>query len=167
MANGMAQNEVFEKEVFDIALHFVMEELAKKIAGDGEGCTRLFEVTCNGAATKEDAKIISKAVVCSTLTKAAVFGKDANWGRILCAMGYSGVTFNPEKVDIVLESEEGSLAIVKDGIATDYSEEKATQILSADPVKAILDIHAGEEKATAWGCDLTYEYVKINADYRS
>ena len=121
----------------------------------------------NGAATKEDAKIISKSVVCSTLTKAAVFGKDANWGRILCAMGYSGVTFDPEKVDIVLESEEGSLAIVKDGIATDYSEEKATQILSANPVKAILDIHAGEEKATAWGCDLTYEYVTINADYRS
>ena len=112
-------------------------------------------------------KIISKSVVCSTLTKAAVFGKDANWGRILCAMGYSGVTFDPEKVDIVLESEEGSLAIVKDGIATDYSEEKATQILSANPVKAILDIHAGEEKATAWGCDLTYEFVTINADYRS
>ena len=103
----------------------------------------------------------------NTLTKAAGFGKDANWGRILCAMGYSGVTFDPEKVDIVLESEEGSLAIVKDGIATDYSEEKATQILSANPVKAILDIHAGEEKATAWGCDLTYEYVTINADYRS
>ena len=172
LANGMAENPVIteeneDAEEFKAALAYVMEYLAKQIAGDGEGCNRLFEVTCNGAATKEDAKIISKAVVCSTLTKAAVFGKDANWGRILCAMGYSGVTFNPEKVDIVLESEEGSLAIVKDGIATDYSEEKATQILSADPVKAILDIHAGEEKATAWGCDLTYEYVKINADYRS
>ena len=156
--NGMLTNEQVIEELLN---------LAKQIAGDGEGCTRLFEVTCNGAATKEDAKIISKSVVCSTLTKAAVFGKDANWGRILCAMGYSGVTFDPEKVDIVLESEEGSLAIVKDGIATDYSEEKATQILSANPVKAILDIHAGEEKATAWGCDLTYEYVTINADYRS
>ena len=172
LANGMAENPVIteeneDAEEFKAALAYVMEYLAKQIAGDGEGCNRLFEVTCNGAATKEDAKIISKAVVCSTLTKAAVFGKDANWGRILCAMGYSGVTFDPEKVDIVLESEEGSLAIVKDGIATDYSEEKATQILSADPVKAILDIHAGEEKATAWGCDLTYEYVKINADYRS
>ena len=172
LCNGMAENPVIteeneDAEEFKAALAYVMEYLAKQIAGDGEGCNRLFEVTCNGAATKEDAKIISKAVVCSTLTKAAVFGKDANWGRILCAMGYSGVTFNPEKVDIVLESEEGSLAIVKDGIATDYSEEKATQILSADPVKAILDIHAGEEKATAWGCDLTYEYVKINADYRS
>ena len=172
LCNGMAENPVIteeneDAEEFKAALAYVMEYLAKQIAGDGEGCNRLFEVTCNGAATKEDAKIISKAVVCSTLTKAAVFGKDANWGRILCAMGYSGVTFGPEKVDIVLESEEGSLAIVKDGIATDYSEEKATQILSADPVKAILDIHAGEEKATAWGCDLTYEYVKINADYRS
>ena len=159
LCNGMAENPVIteeneDAEEFKAALAYVMEYLAKQIAGDGEGCNRLFEVT-------------SKAVVCSTLTKAAVFGKDANWGRILCAMGYSGVTFNPEKVDIVLESEEGSLAIVKDGIATDYSEEKATQILSADPVKAILDIHAGEEKATAWGCDLTYEYVKINADYRS
>ena len=172
LCNGLAENPVITEEdedgkEFKAALAYVMEYLAKQIAGDGEGCTRLFEVTCNGAATKEDAKIISKSVVCSTLTKAAVFGKDANWGRILCAMGYSGVTFDPEKVDIVLESEEGSLAIVKDGIATDYSEEKATQILSANPVKAILDIHAGEEKATAWGCDLTYEYVTINADYRS
>lgn len=172
LCNGLAENPVITEEdedgkEFKAALAYVMEYLAKQIAGDGEGCTRLFEVTCNGAATKEDAKIISKSVVCSTLTKAAVFGKDANWGRILCAMGYSGVTFDPEKVDIVLESEEGSLAIVKDGIATDYSEEKATQILSANPVKAILDIHAGEEKVTAWGCDLTYEYVTINADYRS
>ena len=150
LCNGLAENPVITEEdedgkEFKAALAYVMEYLAKQIAGDGEGCTRLFEVTCNGAATKEDAKIISKSVVCSTLTKAAVFGKDANWGRILCAMGYSGVTFDPEKVDIVLESEEGSLAIVKDGIATDYSEEKATQILSANPVKAILDIHAGEE----------------------
>ena len=172
LCSGRAESPVMTEEdedgkEFKAALAYVMEYLAKQIAGDGEGCTRLFEVTCNGAATKEDAKIISKSVVCSTLTKAAVFGKDANWGRILCAMGYSGVTFDPEKVDIVLESEEGSLAIVKDGIATDYSEEKATQILSANPVKAILDIHAGEEKATAWGCDLTYEYVTINADYRS
>ena len=133
LCNGLAENPVITEEdedgkEFKAALAYVMEYLAKQIAGDGEGCTRLFEVTCNGAATKEDAKIISKSVVCSTLTKAAVFGKDANWGRILCAMGYSGVTFDPEKVDIVLESEEGSLAIVKDGIATDYSEEKATQL---------------------------------------
>ena len=106
-------------------------------------------------------------MVCSSLTKAAVFGKDANWGRILCAMGYSGASFDPETVDITLESAEGSLQIVKDGIATDYSEEFATQILSGNPVKALLNVHAGEYEATAWGCDLTYEYVKINADYRS
>ena len=173
LCNGMAGNQTLTKDSqgydsFKEALFYVLEYLAKQIAGDGEGCTRLFEVICQGAASKKDARIISKSVVCSSLTKAAVFGKDANWGRILCAMGYSGVVFDPEKVDITLCSqEEGALAIVKDGIATDYSEEKATQILSCNPVQAILDIHAGEETATAWGCDLTYEYVSINADYRS
>lgn len=173
LCNGMAGNQTLTRdsegyESFREALFYVLEYLAKQIAGDGEGCTRLFEVICQGAASKEDARIISKSVVCSSLTKAAVFGKDANWGRILCAMGYSGVVFDPEKVDITLSSEEeGPLVIVKEGIATDYSEEKATQILSCNPVQAILDIHAGEETATAWGCDLTYEYVSINADYRS
>ena len=172
LCNGMAGNVMLEEgnpdlAVFRKALYEVLAWLAKQIAGDGEGCTRLFEVKCMGASTKEDARIISKAVVCSNLTKAAVFGKDANWGRILCAMGYSGVTFDPEAVDITLESEYGSLDIVKDGIATDYSEEVATKILSANPVRALLDIHAGNETAVAWGCDLTYEYVKINADYRS
>lgn len=172
LCNGMAGNDILTKEseelaVFREALHTVLEYLAKQIAGDGEGCTRLFEVVCRGAATKEEAKKISKAVICSSLTKAAVFGKDANWGRILCAMGYSGASFDPETVDIVLESDKGSLVIVKDGIAADYSEETATEILSGNPVRALLDVHAGEAEATAWGCDLTYEYVKINADYRS
>ena len=172
LANGMAENpEINEKnedyQKFCEALNYINTTLAKKIAGDGEGATALFEVRIIGAESKEQAVTLSKSIVTSSLTKAAIYGHDANWGRILCAMGYSGAQFDPEKVDIVLESEEGSLAIVKDGIATDYSEEKATQILSADPVKAILDIHAGEEKATAWGCDLTYDYVKINADYRS
>lgn len=173
LCNGMAGNQTLTRdsegyEIFKEALFYVLEYLAKQIAGDGEGCTRLFEVICQGAASREDARMISKSVVCSSLTKAAVFGKDANWGRILCAMGYSGVVFDPEKVDITLSSEEeGPLVIVKEGIATDYSEEKATQILSCNPVQAILDIHAGEETATAWGCDLTYEYVSINADYRS
>lgn len=172
LCNGMAGNDILTRDseglsAFREALHTVLEYLAKQIAGDGEGCTRLFEVTCHGAATKEEAKKISKAVVCSSLTKAAVFGKDANWGRILCAMGYSGASFDPEAVDIILESGEGSLVIVKDGIAADYSEETATKILSGNPVKAILDVHNGKEEATAWGCDLTYEYVKINADYRS
>ena len=173
LCNGMAGNEPLTREsedypVFRETLFAVLEYLAKQIAGDGEGCTRLFEVICRGAAAREDARIISKSVVCSSLTKAAVFGKDANWGRILCAMGYSGADFDPERVDITLSSEEeGDLLIVKDGIATYYSEEKATRILSCNPVRAILDLHAGEAEATAWGCDLTYEYVSINADYRS
>lgn len=172
LANGMAENVVIDQEgeAFDTfvkALHTVNEHLAKCIAGDGEGCTKLFEVQAKHAATKEDAKLLSKSVVTSSLTKAAVFGKDANWGRILCAMGYSGADFDPELVDIVLKSSAGELAIVKDGVATDYSEEIATEILSQNPVIAIVDAHAGEEEATAWGCDLTYDYVSINADYRS
>ena len=172
LANGMAENAVIDQEgeAFDTfvkALHTVNEHLAKCIAGDGEGCTKLFEVQAKHAATKEDAKLLSKSVVTSSLTKAAVFGKDANWGRILCAMGYSGADFDPELVDIVLKSSAGELAIVKDGVATDYSEEIATEILSQNPVIAIVDAHAGEEEATAWGCDLTYDYVSINADYLS
>ena len=172
LANGMAGNAMIDQEgpayeIFKKALHAVNEHLAKSIAGDGEGCTKLFEVQAKGAATKEDAKLLSKSVVTSSLTKAAVFGKDANWGRILCAMGYSGAEFDPEKVDIVLKSSAGELAIVKDGVATDYSEEVATEILSQNPVIAIVDAHAGTEEATAWGCDLTYDYVSINADYRS
>lgn len=172
LANGMAGNDLLEEEgekaaPFKEALSYVMKYLAKAIAADGEGCSRLFEVVCRGASSKEEARTLAKAVVCSTLTKAAVFGRDANWGRILCAMGYSGASFDPGKVDISLESEEGSLNIVKDGIATDYSEETATVILSANPVRAFLDVHQGQETAVAWGCDLTYEYVTINADYRS
>ena len=172
LANGMAGNPVIDAEgdaydTFCQALHMVNEHLAKCIAGDGEGCTRLFEVQAKHAASKEDAKLLSKAVVCSSLTKAAVFGKDANWGRILCAMGYSGAEFDPEKVDIILKSSAGELAIVADGVATDYSEEIATEILSQNPVIAIVDAHAGDAEATAWGCDLTYDYVSINADYRS
>ena len=109
----------------------------------------------------------SKSIVTSSLTKAAIFGHDANWGRILCAMGYSGADFDPEKVDIFFKSEAGELQIVKDGTATDYSEEKATEILSQNPVIAIADVKQGDASATAWGCDLTFDYVKINADYRS
>ncbi|MCQ2492458.1 MAG: bifunctional ornithine acetyltransferase/N-acetylglutamate synthase [Lachnospiraceae bacterium] len=160
MANGMAGNKLIDKEdesfeKFNQALYVINEYLAKSIAGDGEGATKLFEVQAYGAATKEDAKLLSKAVVCSSLTKAAVFGRDANWGRILCAMGYSGAEFDPEVVDITLKSEAGELAIVKDGVATDYSEEFATEILSQNPVIAIVDAKAGASSATAWGCDLT------------
>ena len=161
MANGQAENTPITKEgedykTFCEALHFIMLELSKKIAGDGEGCTCLFEATVIGAKDKNQARTIAKSVVCSSLTKAAVFGHDANWGRILCAMGYSGAQFDPEVVDIWLESKAGTIKIVENGIATDYSEETATKILSEEEVIAKMDIKEGNETATAFGCDLTY-----------
>ena len=137
------------------------------MAGDGEGATALFEVKIVNAETKEQAKVLSKSVITSSLTKAAIYGHDANWGRILCAMGYSGANFDPEKVDLYFESAAGKMMIIKDGVAVDYSEEEATKILSEPVVTAIADIKMGDAEATAWGCDLTYDYVKINADYRS
>ena len=172
MANGLAGNAEITEEnedygLFCDALHEVMTGLSKKIAGDGEGCTCLFEVKVEGAATKEEARILAKSVVTSSLTKAAIYGHDANWGRILCALGYAGVKFDPEKVDIWFESKAGKLKIVENGTSTGYSEEEATKILSEEEVTAIADMKAGKESATAWGCDLTYDYVKINADYRS
>lgn len=172
LANGMAGNaEITEKnadyEKFCKALNYVNETLAKKMAGDGEGCTALFEVKVIGAESKEQAVVLSKSIITSSLTKAAIFGHDANWGRILCAMGYSGAQFDPEKVDLFFESAAGSLQIISDGVALDYSEEEATKILSEPEVTAIADIKMGDASATAWGCDLTFDYVKINADYRS
>ena len=172
LANGMAGNApITEKdadyEAFKAALHYVNETLAKKIAGDGEGCTALFEVKIVGAETKAQAVTLAKSVITSNLTKAAIFGHDANWGRILCAMGYSGAQFDPEKVDLYFESAAGRLKIIENGVAVDYSEEEATKILSEPEVTAIADIKMGDAAATAWGCDLTFDYVKINADYRS
>ena len=172
LANGMAGNpeiteEKEEYQEFLKALLYVNTCLAKKIAGDGEGASALFEVKVVGAATKEQAVTLSKSVITSNLTKAAIFGHDANWGRILCAMGYSGAQFDPERVDLYFESAAGHLKIIENGVAVDYSEEEATKILSEKEVTAIADIKMGKESATAWGCDLTYEYVKINADYRS
>ncbi len=172
LASGLAENdEICEKnedyDKFKQALTEVSTILSKKIAGDGEGATALFEVKAVHAATKEDAVILSKSVVTSSLTKAAIYGHDANWGRILCAMGYSGVSFDPERVDIYFESKAGKIQIVENGVATDYSEEEATRILSEPEVTAVLDVKTGDASATAWGCDLTYDYVKINADYRS
>ena len=172
LANGQAENpEITEKgadyDTFVEALHYVNETLAKKIAGDGEGATALFEVTIQGAESKEQAVTLAKSVITSSLTKAAIFGHDANWGRILCAMGYSGAKFDPENVDLYFESAAGKLQIITKGVAVDYSEEEATKILSEPKVTATADIHMGEATATAWGCDLTYDYVKINADYRS
>ncbi len=172
LANGLAGNEeITEKnedyDKFCEALNFVNETLAKQMAGDGEGATALFEVKVIGAATRQDAKILSKSVITSSLTKAAIYGHDANWGRILCALGYSGVQFDPEKVDLFFESAAGKMQIIRNGVALDYSEQEATKILSEPVVTAVADMKMGEESATAWGCDLTYDYVKINADYRS
>ena len=172
LANGMAENtKITEKNeayhTFCEALAMVTRTLAKMMAGDGEGATKLLEVTVKNAKTKEDAVALSKAVITSNLVKTAVYGSDANWGRILCALGYSGVEFNPEVVDLYIEGNGNSLQLVANGMATDYSEEEATKILSAEEVIAIADMKAGDAKATAWGCDLTYDYVKINGDYRS
>lgn len=172
LANGMAGNDKIkigtpEFEQFKEALHYINETLAKKMAGDGEGATALFEAKIIGAKTKEQAKTLAKSIVCSNLTKAAIAGHDANWGRILCAMGYSGAEFDPEKVDLYFESAAGKLKIIESGTAVDYSEEKATEILSEPEVTAIADIKEGSAEAAAWGCDLTHGYIDINADYRS
>lgn len=172
MANGLAGNELISEEnddynTFKDALYAVNEYLAKQIASDGEGATRLFEVNVVGAPDVNTAKILAKSIVTSNLTKCAIYGKDANWGRILCAMGYSGAEFEPDKVDITISSENGSIKLVENGKATAFDEDRATEILSPEIVVATADIKLGEAKATAWGCDLTYDYVKINADYRS
>ena len=172
LANGMAENPPIDTEGADYdafceALHYINETLAKKMAGDGEGATALFATRVIHAKTKEEAKILAKSVICSSLTKAAIYGHDANWGRILCAMGYSGATFDPEAIELSFESAAGRILIFKDGVAAEYSEEEATRILSEPEVTVIADMKEGTASATAWGCDLTYDYVKINADYRS
>lgn len=172
LANGMAGNpEITEEDeayrTFKEALCFLNTAMAKKLAGDGEGATALVEVQVKGADTKEAARLLAKSVICSSLTKAAIFGHDANWGRILCALGYSGAAFEPEKVELFFESKSGRIQICKNGSAADYSEEEAGKILSDEEVTIVADMHMGTETATAWGCDLSCEYVKINADYRS
>ena len=172
LANGLAGNkEITEKnadyEKFCEALNYVTTQLAKKMAADGEGATKLLEAQIVGASSEDEAALLSKSIITSNLVKAAVFGNDANWGRILCAMGYSGADFDPDKVDLYIESAEGKLKLVENGVACDYSEELASKILSSKEVKATADLKAGNATATAWGCDLTYDYVKINADYRS
>lgn len=149
------------------ALVYVCTTLAKMMAGDGEGATKLIESRVIGADTKEHARILAKSVICSNLTKAAIFGKDANWGRVLCALGYAGVPFDPDKVDLYFEADGKKMLIFTHGAAADYAEEEATALLSSTTVDIISDMHMGSAEATAWGCDLTYDYVKINADYRS
>lgn len=172
MANGMAgnpeiteENEDYQK--FKEALNYVNTTLAKKMAGDGEGATALFECQVVNADTKENARTLAKSVICSSLSKAAIFGHDSNFGRFLCALGYSGAKFDPENLDLYYQSKAGRMLIFSNGVAADYSEEEATKILSEEEVTVYVDMHMGTESATAWGCDLSYDYVKINADYRS
>ena len=172
LANGQADNGEIaaagaDYDAFCEALDFVTKFLARKMAGDGEGATCLFEAKVVGAATKEDARILARSVVSSSLSKAAIYGHDANFGRFLCALGYSGAVFDPENVDLYFESQSGKILIFSKGAACDYSEEEATKILSDPEVTILADMHMGEAEAAAWGCDLSYDYVKINADYRS
>ena len=172
LANGCADNneiaqENADYETFLAALEMLCTEMAKMLAGDGEGATALFEAHVIHADTRQNARTLSKSVICSNLTKAAIYGHDANWGRILCALGYSGVMFDPDKIDLYIQSAAGKLLLYHDGQQAEYSEKTASGILSQSSVTALVDMHMGEEEATAWGCDLTYEYVKINADYRS
>ena len=172
MANGLAENEtITEKgeayQTFTDALRYVCEFLAKKMAGDGEGATKLFEAKVVNAKSKEDARTLSRAIVASNLSKAAIYGCDANFGRFLCAMGYSGAQFDQNDVELFFESSEGRLQVFDKGTPIVFDEEKAAKILGASEVTIFVDMHEGNEEATAWGCDLTYDYVKINADYRS
>lgn len=172
LANGMAGNTAITTKDdnyyrFVEALNVVNTTLAKLMASDGEGATKLLEVKVVNAESKTEAVTLSKSVITSNLVKTAVYGNDANWGRILCALGYAGVDFDHEKVDLYIESADGKLKLVEDGMETEYSEDFATKILSGKEVCAIIDMKRGKAMATAWGCDLTYDYIKINADYRS
>lgn len=172
LVNGLAGNpEITTKNddyyKFKEALNYIDTTLAKMMAGDGEGATALFETKVIHADTKENARTLSKSVVCSSLTKAMIYGHDANIGRIMCALGYAGVDFDPDKVELFCENDEKRIQICKGGLLTDFDEEEATEILSSPEVRVVVDMKMGDEEATAWGCDLTYDYVKINADYRS
>ncbi len=172
LANGMAGNETITEEganfdAFCEALHAVTEDLARKIAGDGEGASKLMTCTVDGAADEETAELLSKSICSSSLVKAAMFGSDANWGRVLCAMGYSGAPFNTEEVTVEFASKAGSIAVCEKGRGLDFSEELAKKILSEEEVEINVTLKEGEGKVTCWGCDLTYDYVKINGDYRT
>lgn len=172
LANGLSGNTVITAEgegftLFCEALSLVTKTLSKMMAKDGEGATKLFEATVTNARSRQEAAVLAKSVITSNLVKTALYGSDANWGRILCALGYSGVSFDPEQLELSIASGGKQLTLYKDGKATDYSEEEATKILSGEEVTAVVDMKLGEAEATAWGCDLSYDYVKINGDYRS
>ncbi len=172
LANGMAGNELIEwkdegYETFKAALDYVCRHLARAIAGDGEGASKLVTCKMTGARSEESAERLAKAVVGSALVKAAMFGSDANWGRVLCAMGYSKAPFRPEHVDISFQSAAGSILVCQQGDGLAFDEELAKKVLSEKEVVIAVDLHEGEESAECWGCDLTYDYVKINGDYRT
>ena len=172
MANGMADNKEITShgayfDTFKSALYEVMANLTKMLAKDGEGATKLIECITSGAKDKDTAITVAKSVVCSSLFKAAIFGEDANWGRILCAVGYAQADFDINKVDVDLKSKNGIISVCKNGSGIEFSEEKASEILSADEIYVLINLNDGSENATAWGCDLTYDYVKINGDYRT
>ena len=168
LANGQAGNEILTEESADFpafkqALREICIAMAQKIAGDGEGATKLVECTVTGAATREDARLAAKAIIASSLVKTAIYGNDANWGRIACAAGYSGAKFDPNKVNIFI----GDVQVAQNGMGLEFDEAKATETLKQKKVNILVKFNNGEEEATAWGCDLTYDYVSINADYRS
>ena len=172
LANGTAGNDFItsagkDYDNFKAALDLLNKELAKKIAKDGEGATKLIEVELHNARTLQDAKTCAKSIITSSLVKSAFFGNDANWGRILCAIGYSGADFNPDKINISFKSDAGAIKIVKDGIGLNFNEDTAKKILNKEYVNVTVDLNDGIYNATAWGCDLTYDYVKINGSYRS
>ena len=172
LANGMAGNAEITAEnedfkTFMCALNTVTVNLCRCIAGDGEGATKLLECKVSGAANDETAKKTAKAVICSSLTKAAMFGADANWGRVLCAIGYSGADVNVEKIDVSFRSDEGEISVCKNGAGVNFSEDMAKKILLKEEIEILVNLNDGECAATAWGCDLTYDYVKINGDYRT
>ena len=172
LANGMAGNETVTAEgadfdAFMAALNSVTVYLCRCIAGDGEGATKLLECKVSGAAELATAKTVAKSVICSALTKAAMFGADANWGRVLCAIGYSGADVDVDKIDVAFASKAGEIKVCENGAGIDFSEEKAKEILLCDEIEILVDLGMGDVKSTAWGCDLTYEYVKINGDYRT
>ena len=172
MSSGLAKNteiicEDKNYEIFENALYMVMMNLARETARDGEGATKLLECIVQHAPTEKTAKIVAKSVISSSLVKAAMFAADANWGRILCAIGYAEADFDIGKVSVELASSKGKITVCIDGAGITFSEDAAKEILSEDEIKILIDLHSGEGSAIAWGCDLTFEYVKINAEYRT
>lgn len=172
LANGMAQNELIDCENEDFytfmkALNTVTVHLCKMIAGDGEGATKLLECKVSGADDLKTAKTVAKSVICSSLLKSAMFGSDANWGRVLCAIGYSGAQVDVNKIDVAFKSKKGKIDVCKNGAGVEFSEEKAKEILLEKDIEILVSVGNGEFCSTAWGCDLTYDYVKINGDYRT